>query len=285
MDFVIIGTYDHTIWYETRLMLMLAGLVLAIYQLTVRRESRHLVIFLSSSLMMGLMEYALQAGGLRGPGYTFSIFGQQIPPAVGPLLQGLLEGGLWGLMALWFADLRSSRAAVSEWGTWVGGAVFVLLLSLLTGWRSGGLPPTSVQPIFSSLPILVITSIIFFSLVVAWRKDALAVLANYYGGLLVFALLSLGPLHLFGARYVGVVEGLAAVRAGASWQIPMMLLSYIYESAGGKLHYFMIPFAFGLVSLRQKSAEEAARVSYQHLQSLTERGWRKKSKPFQRPSR
>ncbi len=284
MDFVIIGTYDHTTWYETRLVLMMAGLILAFYQLTVRRESRHLVIFLSSGLMMGLMEYALQAGGLRGPGYSFSLFGQTIPAAVGPLVQGVLEGGLWGLMALWFADLRSSRAAASEWGPWVGGAVCVLLLSFLTGWRAGGLTPTSVQPLFSSLPILVITSIIFFSLVVAWRKDALAVLANYYGGLLVFALLSLGPLHLFGARYVGLVEGVTTVRAGANWQLPMMLLSSIYEAAGGKLHYFMIPYAFGLVGLKQRSVEEAARVSYQHLQSLTERGWRKKSKPFQRPS-
>ena len=284
MDFVIVGTYDHYAWYETRLILMLAGLVLSLYQLLARRESRYLVIFLSSGLMMGLMEYVLQAGGLRGDDYSFSLFGKELPGSLGPLLQGILEGGICGLMALWFADLRSSRAAMREWLTWGGVALLVAGMSILTGLLTGNQPASSVRPIFAPPPILIITTIIFFSLVVAWRKDALAGLANYYAGLLVFAILSLEPLYLLGASYIGILDGEGTARAGSMWQVSMRALSYIYESAGGRLHYFMIPFAFGLVSVRQRSTEEAARLSYQHLQSLTERGWRKKSKPFQRQS-
>lgn len=284
MDFVIVGTYDHAAWYETRLILMLAGLALSLYQLLARRESRYLIIFLSSGLMMGIMEYVLQAGGLRGVDYSFSLFGQRIPASFGPLLQGFLEGGICGLLALWFADLRSSRAAKREWLMWGGVILLVTGLSVLTGRLTGSQPPSSIRPMFAPPPILIITTIIFFSLVVAWRKDALAALANYYAGLLVFAVLSLAPLHLLGAAYIGIADGDGVVRAGAAWQTAMMALSYIYESAGGRLHYFMIPFAFGLVAVRQRSTEEAARVSYQHLQSLTERGWRKKSKPFQRQS-
>lgn len=282
MEFVIIGTFDHTAFYETRLILVLAGLLIALYKLKSERESRHLVIFLSSSLLMAGMEYVLQAGGLRGPGYTFSLFGRIIPRGYGPLLQGVLEGGICGLMALWFADLRTSRARVKQWIPYLIFAGMVLTLSAFTGLLTRSNPISSVQPIFSPTPILIITTIIFFSLLVGWWRDELSILANFYAGLLIFALLNFEPLHLLGARYVGLIEGTGTVPAGSFWQWTMTSLSHIYESAGGRLHYLMVPVALGLISSKMKSTDESTRLSYQHLQSLTERGWRKKSKPFQR---
>jgi len=158
----------------------------------------------------------------------------------------------------------------------------VLSLAVFTGLLTKTQPVSSVQPIFSPTTILVITTIIFFSLLVAWWKDELSILANFYAGLLIFALLNFEPLQLLGARYVGLIEGAGTVRAGSFWQWTMMTLSYIYESAGGKLHYLMVPVALGLISSKLKSPDDSARLSYQHLQRLTERGWRKKSKPFQR---
>ncbi len=282
MDFVIVRTFDHTGYYETRLILLLISLSLAIYLWRAKQEKRYLVVFFNSALMMALMEYALQASGLRGPGYSFSLFGLTISRAYGPIIQGLLEGGICGLMALWFADLRAMRAKVKQWLPYLATCGLVAGLAILTGTLSRHRPISSVRPMFSLTPILIVTSIIFFSLLIAWRKDALSVLANYFAGLLVFSLINFEPLHLLGARYVGIQENLQLVPAGSMWQILMMTLSHIYESSGGKLHYFMIPFAFGLVALKEKAAEETARLSYQHLQALTQRGWRKKSKPFQR---
>ncbi|MFM8396052.1 MAG: hypothetical protein ACKOB4_19200 [Acidobacteriota bacterium] len=282
MDFVIVGTYDHTVYYETRLLLAALSLTISIYLLAARRDGRHLVVFLSSGLLMGVMEYVLQMQGLRGPGYGFSLFGHSVPNGLGPLLQGLLEGGVCGLMALWFADLRSMRAAAREWRLWAAMAVLVLGLSIFTGTLAGTHAITSVQPIFSPTPILIITTIIFFSLLIAWRKDAIAPLANFYAGLLIYALLNFEPLHLFGARYIGVVTELETNRAGSPWQVVMMMLSYVYEAAGGKLHYLMLPMALGLVTIRERSTEESERLSYQHLQNLANRGWRRKSNPFKR---
>jgi hypothetical protein len=282
MEFVIVGTFDHTGFYETRLILVLSGLLITFYKMRAARESRHLIIFLSSSVLMAGMEYVLQAGGLRGPGYAFSLFGRVVPNVYGPLLQGILEGGVCGLMALWFADLRTSRARLKEWVPYLLFACLVLSLAVFTGLLTKTQPVSSVQPIFSPTTILVITTIIFFSLLVAWWKDELSILANFYAGLLIFALLNFEPLQLLGARYVGLIEGAGTVRAGSFWQWTMMTLSYIYESAGGKLHYLMVPVALGLISSKLKSPDDSARLSYQHLQRLTERGWRKKSKPFQR---
>jgi hypothetical protein len=284
MDFVIIGTYDHTAYYETRLLLALLSLTISIYLLAARQDSRHLAVFLSSGLLMGLMEYLLQAQGLRGAGYGFSLFGHQIPAMTGPLLQGLLEGGVCGLMALWFADLRSMRAPLRQWRLWMVMAVLVLCLSIFSGLKASDHAVTSVQPIFSPTLIIIITTIIFFSLLIAWHKDTIAPLANFYGGLLVFALLNFEPLHLSGTRYIGVVTGTETIRAGMPWQWVIMILSYVYEAAGGKLHFLMVPLACGLIRIRERSNEELERLSYQHLQNLANRGWRRKSNPFKRYS-
>ncbi|MFN7624524.1 MAG: hypothetical protein ACK5RS_15405 [Acidobacteriota bacterium] len=282
MDFVIVGTYDHTAYYETRLLLAVLSLGISLYLLATRKDSRHLVVFLSSGLLMGLMEYVLQAQGLRGAGYSFSLFSHPLAASAAPLLQGLLEGGVCGLMALWFADLRSTRAPLREWRNWIVMAVLVLLLSIVTGIKASPQEVTSVQPIFSPTPILIITTIIFFSLLIAWRKDAIAPLANFYAGLLIFAVLNFEPLHLLGARYVGVVTELGATRAGSPWQVLMRVLSYVYDAAGGKIHYLMIPLACGLLTIRERSTDESERLSYQHLQHLANRGWRRKSNPFKR---
>lgn len=55
-----------------------------------------------------------------------------------------------------------------------------------------------------------------------------------------------------------------------------MLLSHLYEAAGGRLHYFIIPLALGLVSLKEREdGVKRERYSTQHLQDLAQRGWRK----------
>ena len=282
MNFVTVGTYDQTAYYETRLVLALIGVVVSLFLLVRRRESRHAMIFLSGGLLMAAMEYLLQREGLRGDGYVIAIFGRQVTGISGPLVQGFLDGGMPGLMALWFADLRTSRAAAGRWGLWAGMAALVLGLAALSGRLAAGQVPTSIEPVFSLTPIVLITTMIFFSLLVAWRKDAIVMVANFYAGLLIITLLNTGPLHLFGARYIGVVEGAGVVQAGLVWQIAMTTLNGIFELAGGKIHFLTIPLSLGLVAVSQRRQDEATRLSYQDLQSLTNRGWRRKSKPFRR---
>ncbi|NBO64825.1 MAG: hypothetical protein EBU88_08280 [Acidobacteria bacterium] len=284
MNFVTVWTYSQTAYYETRLLLLLVGLTISLYFLFKKQESRYLVIFISSSLLMAVTEYLFQLDGLRGEGYTISVFGQTVPPIYRPLCQGLLDGGFQGLMALWFADLRLSRASGRAWSGWVGFSILICGLACLSGRLAVGQLPRSVQPIFSMTPIVLVTAMIFLSLAVAWHRDAITMIANYFAGLLVITLINNGPLHVFGARYVGVIAETATVVAELPWQIGIGVLSGIFESAGGKLHYLTIPLMLGLVAVRVRSTSAPPRLSYQQLQNLANRGWRRRSKPFRRNS-
>ncbi len=124
------------------------------------------------------------------------------------------------------------------------------------------------------------TTIIFVCLVIAWRKDDISSLAGFFAGLLVFAFLNFEPMHLLGVRYIGVANGEIYAAAPLSQQIVIMFLSHVFEASGSKLHYFMLPFAFSLISLREREEHDGERFSTQYLQDLTGRGWRKRSRPF-----
>lgn len=305
MDFVIVGTFDLAAYYETRVVLMVLGVLIALYHLVSKRESRYLVIFLSGALLMGVTEYLLQREGLRGDGGMIALFGWQIPRNYGSLLRGILDGGVFGLMALWFADLRISRTSPRassptfgwrlwrRWLGWLGMSTLILVLGVLTGSlvavqsstsTGSAALATSVQPVFSTTPIVIITSMIFFSLLVAWHLDAVEMVANFYAGLLIITLLNLGPLHILGARYIEVVSDSGTMRADLAWQIAIGTLTGIFEVAGGKLYFLTIPLSLRLIAIRERPSSDTERLSYQHLQSLTNRGWRRKSKPFRRNS-
>lgn len=280
MEFFIVRTIDHAVYFETRLVLLFALLGLAIFQQLSRRENRYLVILLSSVVMTALVEYLFMAVGLRGPGYAISLFGHTLPHLLVPPALGLLDGSTYGVMALWFADLRMSRAGAREWLGYLAFTLLVLGLSVFTGMQTHELPITGARAVFGAFPIAIITTIIFFSLLIAWKREALPFLANFYAGLILFSVVNLEPLHLLGSRYVGQSIDLRIVAAPLKWQVIIMPLSHIYESSGGRLHLLTVALAFGLIRGKRRSVEEAEPLSYQHLQSLTERGWRKRSKPF-----
>jgi hypothetical protein len=283
MDFLMIRTIDHAAYYETRLILMALSLAIAGYFFYYKRDRRYLLMFLSGSFFMALAEYLLQLSGLRGTGYSFSIFGFTPPQAIGPIIQGLTEGGACSLLAFWFADLRSAHERQIQWLAFFFICVVVVILGFIAGLGSRHMPVSSVRPMFATSSIVLTTTIIFASLAIAWRKNALSELANFYGGLLLFTFLNLEPLQLTEARYIGVYSGLQTIPVSTPLQIVMMLLSLIFESAGGRLHYFMIPFVFGWVTLRgRRESRRRERYSTKHLEDLAQRGWRKRSKPFQR---
>ncbi len=281
MDFLILRATDHAGYYETRLILMAVSLAIAGYFIYYKRDRRYLLMFMSGIISATLMEYVLQISGLRGPGFRLSVFGFTMPKIAGPILQGISEGGAWSVIAFWFADLRSTHTRQKQWLVFSAVCIIVVVLAFVVGVMARNRPVSSIRSMSASMPIFIVTGIIFISLFIAWRKDALSDLANYYGGLLLFAFLNYEPLHLMGARYIGEFSGSQIVPATMPYQIIAMFLSHVFESAGGKLHYFMIPFALGLVSLRgRQDTRPRERYSTQHLQDLAQRGWRKKSKPF-----
>ena len=275
-------TIDHSGYYETRLILMAVSLAITTYFIYYKRDRRYLLMFFSGAFIAALTEYFLQAVGLRGAGFSISLFNQTVPKLVGPIVQGITEGGAWSVFAFWFADLRSTRTRQRQWWAFFVMAIIVIAFAFVAGAVARNQPISSVRPMFAPISIIIITSIIFISLLIAWHKDALSDLANFYGGLLLFAFLNLEPLHLMGARFIGVYSASQPIRVSTSLQITMMFLSNIFESSGSRLPYFMLPFAFGLVALRgRQDTRPRERYSTQHLQDLAQRGWRKRSKPFQ----
>src|SRR5262245_1762541 len=283
MDLWMLRTYDQAGYYETRLLLTALVLAIVAYFYYIKRDRRFLIMFLSGVLLQMIAEFALQFGRYRGSGYTLSVFGMRVPGLIRPVYQGLAEGGAIAVFAFWFADLRTSRAPAKSWLPFGVLCIAVVALSYAAGTLGSGEHITSQRPMFVPQSILAVTAIIFVSLWIAWRKERVPSLANFFGGLLLFALLNYEPLHLMGARYIGAQVGGQFTHASTLAQVVVMLLSNIFEAAGGKLHYFILPLALGLVEIEEKtSRHRRERYSTQHLQDLTERGWRKKSKPFQK---
>lgn len=283
MDFWMIRTFDHAGYYETRLILLAINLAIACYFIYYKRDQRFLVMFAAGAVLQTMIEYTLQFSGLRNNFHSISVFGSQMSPFVGPVIQGFTEGSAIAMFAFWFADLRSSQAGIKQWLPLICLGLVIVALAFVAGSAAQNRPISSARPMFASRSIFAVTGVIFVSLYISWRKDALPSLANYYAGILVFAFLNYEPLHVMGARYIGVLSGSQYAPAAMPAQAVVMALSHLFEAAGGKLHYFIIPLALGLVSLREREdGARRERYSTQHLQDLAQRGWRKKSKPFTR---
>jgi len=283
MEYLMVRTYDHAGYHETRLILMLVALGFALYRFYYRSDRRFLIIFASGAALMSFSEYMMQILALRGTGYYFTLLGMRFSGWVGPAIQGLLDGGACATIAFWFADLRSAGAERREWLPYWLVAALLLALSLAAGFLTRGHEITSSRQMFSTPLVFYGTTIIFISLLIAWRKDMVTDLTNFFGGLLIFTLLSLEPLHLLGARFIGSAGENGIGHASPPLDFMLMLLSHVYENGGARLHYFMFPALLGLIGLREKKASESGeKYSTQHLLDLAQRGWRRRSKPFQK---
>ncbi|HKX32218.1 MAG TPA: hypothetical protein VJ302_31310 [Blastocatellia bacterium] len=275
-------TIDHGGYYETRLILMEISLMIAGYFSFYQRDRRFWLMFASGAVFTALTEYLLQASGLRGAGYGLSLFGMPVPAEIGPAIQGLTEGGAYSLFAFWFADLRSARVPQKRWWSFYLLCAVVVGLALVAALAARHLPVSSARPMYAGASIIAVTAIIFISLAVAWRRNALSDLANFCGGLLLFAFLNNEPLQLFGARYIGVAAGPTWVAASTPIQIAMMFLSNIFEAAGSRLHFFVVPFALGWITLTVTDPRKP--YSTEELLDLAQRGWKRRSSPFKRDS-
>jgi len=277
MDYLMLRNFDQSGYYETRLILLMISLAIAAYFQYYKQDRRFLMMFCIGAGLNVVGKFGVLAGELNSIAPAM-IFGLTMPPTVALICQGIFEGGIISVFAFWYADLRSAKAKPKEWRPFYGLCAIVLILSLVTGIASRGRAITWERPIFAPYLILIITIIIFGSLMIAWRKNDLTSIACFFAGLLLFAFVNYEPLHWLGSRYIGESGNSAPVAAGAGAQIVIMFLSHIFEAAGGKLHYFMLPYALGWIALREPQSNRRERFSTQHLADLTNRGYRKKSK-------
>ncbi len=276
MDYLMLRNFDQSGYYETRLILMIISLAVVAYFFYYKQDRRFLLIFVIGVAMNVMGKFGSVIGELNAVA-PVRFFGLALSPIPSLVCQGMFEGGIVSLFAFWYADLRSSSAKPKEWRPFWGLSVLVVVLSFVVGIVSRGRQVTWSRPVFAPYLVLIVTIIIFLSLMIAWRKDDISSLASFFAGLLLFVFLNYEPMHLMGSRFIGEPGLPYPVAAGGAAQILVMFLSNIFEAAGGKLHYFMLPYALGWVELRERERRTRERFSTQHLADLSVRGYRKKT--------
>jgi hypothetical protein len=238
MNYFMTRSFDHAGYYETRLVLMVLCIAIALYFLRTRRDPRYLLMFFNGAFWQASMELTLKLFGLRGAGFSISVFGLDLPPAFTWVFQGLAEGGVLCMMSFWFLY-------------YAGVCALVVLLSCIVGVLALGEELSSQRPMFAPLSVVLTAFVIMISLtIVALKgKSSFRYLSIYFVGCFLFFILKRQPVHLLGARYIAesAADGGFAV-ASLGKQFWLMLYSHINVTAG-KIHYFVIPYALGLLNL------------------------------------
>lgn len=244
-------TFDQAGYYETRCVLLFAVVGVVVWQWLVRRERAFAVLFASGVFFQALMEWILLALGLRGADYHLSVFGVELRGTAACLFQGLAEGGVFGVMGYWLISL--SRPSVTRRASLLAYAMLgglIVALSIGVGVAARGKPISSARPMFAELPILILVLQTIALLAIVWLKGGRAFhyLGIYYLGTLIYVALNFEPMHLLGARYIGLkVASRTFEAAGPARQFWDMLYSHLFEVAGGKIHYFIFPYVLGMI--------------------------------------
>ena len=256
MTVVMIRSFDHAGYYETRLILLVTVTLLSLFYLVRKGDGNYLAMLLFGALFQGLMELTLKYMGLRGQAYTLSVFGLTLPSSLTWMFQGLTEGGVHAFMGYGFMDvyLNNEREHRRRRSLYIGLLFLVLLFSLFVGLQAGGREITSARPMFKPGPILGMFYITFFTLVIAAFKggETYRYCALFFAGTFIYTLLNLGPLQPMGVRYIGAMlpdgtmQPLSPVKQGL-----IMLYSHAWEVTGSRFHYFVLPFVLGVVRLRK----------------------------------
>jgi len=246
MDFRMVRNFDHAGYYETRLILTLIVLGLAIYRAARRNDSRYLIMFASGVFFQATMEMILQLMQLRGPNFQLSVYGVTLSGFAANLLQGCVEGGLIAVMSFWYFDLRKGKGDRPRRGAYLAMCGLIVAMACVVGWLSQGHMPTSARPMFSWSGALLLAVMILIGLVPALVAHGLGDMWTYYVGSLIYFVINFGPMQVMGARQIGIREASGElVVAGLGMQILVMAYSHLFEFAAYKLHYFTLPYCFG----------------------------------------
>lgn len=250
MQFFMTRSFDHAWYYETRSLLMVVAIGVVCYYAIAKKDYRYLAMAVSGVVFQALMETLLQALGSRGADYSLSIFGFTFHPAVRVVFQGLTEGAILSVMGFWFADLCFfSRKQKPSWLPYLLVCWQIIYLAIFVGWATQHELITSPRPMFSwRFYLLTGTIVATLAWVYFLGREAWYFLGSFYLGLLVYIVLTFEPLDLLGARYIAVSKDGEA--APLHWRVILMAYSHLFEVAGGKIHYVVVPFALGLLTPR-----------------------------------
>jgi hypothetical protein len=257
MEIAMIRNFDNLWYYETRMILTVAALAAAFYFLARKKDRNYLVMFLSGAVWQSVMSLiVVKTMALRGHEFSMDLFGLQVPTALIWLVQGVFEGGIHGLMGYWFLDVYIHRHSGRgpRWAPYFGMLILVVAMSIVVGILNQGQPITSVRPMFKPGPIMAMFYITFITLVIAGFKGGaiFRLICIYFIGTLVYSLANLEPLQPLGVRYIGYVTPEGGLQAMPPLkQAVVMLYSHLWEIAGSRLHYFVLPYVLGLIRLKQ----------------------------------
>lgn len=259
--YYMLRSFDHAGYYETRLILTAIAVAVALFFQIKRGDNRYLVILISGVFWQALMEYFLQSRGLRGSSYALTVFGVQLSGLAANVFQGCAEGGILSLMAFWFVDLVTGGNREGSRKAYFAVCALIIVLACLVGYLASGRPLTSTRPMFGGNSYIWRLSTTVPALILMIWKRGLRYLWYFYVGLLLYVLITFEPLHVFGARYIGVKDAQGFTSAPFWAQIGVMMYSHLVEVAGGKIHYFAVPYALGLIKFpfRRDTIDERVR--------------------------
>jgi len=258
MNFFAVRSFDHGGFYETRLVLMVAALLVSLYFLRFQRDPRYVFMFTSGAVFQALLEAIYSYLGFRAVDHSILIFGLKLEDTSKVLIQGLTEGGVLGVMSFWFADLLSDperRKQTQE--AFVLVCAVIVGMSVVVGIQSSGAPVTAARPMFGPYAVVVLLIGMAAGAELGTMREGGKRALLYFGcGLMLYSVLTFAPLNIAGAQFMGP-KGAAGGFSPAQlpFQILLSLWTHVIEDGAGKLHYFAIPFCFGMVELRNRNRE------------------------------
>jgi hypothetical protein len=257
-NFVMIRSFDHAGYYETRLILMILALSIALFFAFKKKDTNYIVIFLSSAFFFGIVELILYVLGMRTELFTISVFGLEIPTNIMWIFQGFTEGGIHGVMGFLLLDMYTKRSIEDEFkflrNLFLGMLIIIVIFAIIVGLVARNQPITSIRPMFGLVNFLYLTGVIIIALILAkifGGEGIFKYLGIYLLGTLIYVILNLEIMHILGARYIGIEQANGViVTADPFYQVLIMLYSDIYEVTVSRSHYLIIPLILGLIKLK-----------------------------------
>jgi len=254
-------TFDHAGYYETRLVLAIVAIAVATWFLKKRSDRSYWIMLASGVLFQGAMEWGLGLAGMRGPDYSLTVFGLELRSVAANLLQGIAEGGILCMMSYWFLDIVRRPRGQRSWRGYLAACGLIVGLASIVGYLARGHQISSPRPMAGlSAAALTFSFVLLATVVITWFKgaDAFHYLGLWFAGCFVYVVLTFSTLQLWGARFIAerTADGSFAA-VGLGGQFWLMLYSHVFEVVTGKVHYFVIPFALGLLTLPKVWRREA----------------------------
>jgi MFS family permease len=255
--FAMVRSFDEAGYFESRVILMILALAISLFFAFKKEDNNYIVIFISSTIFFGIVELILFSLGMRAEGWTVSVFGLIIPTYLIWLFQGLGEGAIYGVSGFLFLDMYLKRDDESEFklrrNLFLITMGIVFICAIIIGILARNKPITSVRPMFGVVAIIYLSLVIIISLVLAkflCGQGFFKYLGYYLLGSFIFIVVNLEPMHILGARYIGVEQADGKViYAEPIYQVIIMLYSYIVEITVPRAHYLVVPVVLGLIKL------------------------------------